>query len=281
MNRSIDPARVMLALTGSGVLAWLLDAAAEPLSPSSSGALVESGLWAVRFLLFSLAMSPLNSYLGWRRAISLRKPAGLWAFVFASLHVAIQLEASGASLTDRLWVPFLFLGFVGIGILVALAATSSRGAMRRLGKNWKRLHRTVYAAGLAVCGHALLAASQSKLMMFQEPHIERQLGVQLGVMFGLLVVRLPAVRRSVLAVASLARRRAVTADRRRIAITPIRVPETPGRPWKASQLGLAETSLPAELRLVDAGAEPARLRHRNRSGDRQVVKQPVPPTEAG
>lgn len=53
---------------------------------------LESGKWATRFLLFSLLMTPLATYLGWAWAIKLRKPAGLWAFRFAGMHVAFYMR---------------------------------------------------------------------------------------------------------------------------------------------------------------------------------------------
>ena len=53
---------------------------------------LESGKWAVRFLLISLSSTPLNTYFGWSSAIKLRKSAGLWAFGFACLHVFYYLR---------------------------------------------------------------------------------------------------------------------------------------------------------------------------------------------
>ena len=53
---------------------------------------LESGKWAIRFLLICLAMTPLNTYFGWRSVVSLRKPAGLWAFGFAVLHVLFYIN---------------------------------------------------------------------------------------------------------------------------------------------------------------------------------------------
>lgn len=155
---------------------------------------LESGKWAIRFLLTSLLMSPLNTYFGWKSAIKVRRPAGLWAFGFASVHILFYVrEAKWEWLT--LSMPFyLKFGLVGIMILGLLAATSNRWSMQRLGKNWKRLHRLVYFSGITVITHAMLATTMSKKLLVRDPQAERELKVYLAVLFVLLVVRIPLVR---------------------------------------------------------------------------------------
>jgi methionine sulfoxide reductase heme-binding subunit len=160
--------------------------------------MLESGKWAIRFLLFCLAMTPLNSYFGWRSAIKLRKPAGLWAFAFATLHLALLYIADGPSrllsLLQFPLQPFIAAGLIGLIILVALAATSNRWSMKGLGKNWKRLHRLVYVAGVLVVFHAMLAATSSKRMFVRDPQASDELEMYLAVLIVLLVVRIPLVR---------------------------------------------------------------------------------------
>ncbi|MBL8156078.1 MAG: ferric reductase-like transmembrane domain-containing protein [Anaerolineae bacterium] len=156
-----------------------------------------AGRWAIRFLLLCLAMTPLNTYLGWRTAISLRKPAGLWAFGFGVLHFTSYLTRSQdalSALVDR-W--YVLLGLGGLLILSALAITSNRWAMRRLRHNWKRLHRLVYIAGLAVSSHAVLAFSFSKRgSIYPEAVVELQ--VYLVMLVILLALRIPTVKRALL-----------------------------------------------------------------------------------
>jgi DMSO/TMAO reductase YedYZ heme-binding membrane subunit len=119
--------------------------------PLRADPVLEAGKWAVRFLLISLAMSPLNTYLGWRRAVSLRKSAGLWAFAFAVLHFVLSITDTNTKFGGIGWftsfpiADFIVLGLAGLLILSILAVTSNRWAMKRLGKTWKRLHRLVYA----------------------------------------------------------------------------------------------------------------------------------------
>ncbi|MBZ0279491.1 MAG: ferric reductase-like transmembrane domain-containing protein [Anaerolineae bacterium] len=156
--------------------------------------------WAIRFLLISLAMSPLNTYFGWRWAVKLRKPAGLWAFGFAVLHFLLYVSDESVNF----WAGTLFeksnyilIGLAALGILAALAATSYQWAMKKLGKNWKRLHRLVYVAGALAAVHAILAFSMSKksLIISSEPSLLRyELILYAILMTILLVLRIPAVR---------------------------------------------------------------------------------------
>ncbi|MCA9910459.1 MAG: ferric reductase-like transmembrane domain-containing protein, partial [Anaerolineae bacterium] len=144
--------RAALHVAALGALIYVLMGAAGPQWELTNrhDRVLEAGVWAVRFLLFSLAISPLNTYLGWRSAIPLRKLAGLWAFGFGVLHFALSLSESqpfGAYLLPPV-ASFVIFGLIALVILAALAATSTRWAQRRLGKNWKRLHRLVYVAGL-------------------------------------------------------------------------------------------------------------------------------------
>jgi methionine sulfoxide reductase heme-binding subunit len=156
--------------------------------------LMESGKWAIRFLLFSLAMTPLNTLFGWRSATKLRKPAGLWAFGFGLVHLVFYLADVKVE-----WLRFPIpdyiaaLGVVGLAILTAMAATSTRWAMKRMGKGWKRLHRLVYAAGCIALVHGLLESSHKRVALFDsQAALEVQL--YLGILVVLLAVRIPAIR---------------------------------------------------------------------------------------
>jgi methionine sulfoxide reductase heme-binding subunit len=156
--------------------------------------MLASGKWAIRFLIGCLAMTPLNTYFGWRESINLRKPAGLWAFGFASLHILLHIrQASFEWLTIDMPI-YLILGLVGISILGALAATSNRWSMQRLGKNWKRLHRLVYLAGMAVATHGMLATMMSKKIHVRDPQAPQEIKIYIALLSVLLLVRLPFVR---------------------------------------------------------------------------------------
>jgi methionine sulfoxide reductase heme-binding subunit len=156
---------------------------------------LESGKWAIRFLLICLAMTPLNTYFNWRGAIKLRKPAGLWTFGFAVLHVLFYLSEAQLTWLTFPMQPYIALGLLGLFVLSVLAITSNRWAMQRLRKYWKRLHRLVYLAGVAVTSHAILAASASKKIFLRDPQAIDELKLYVALLVVLLVVRIPLVRR--------------------------------------------------------------------------------------
>lgn len=164
---------------------------------------LESGIWAIRYLLVSLSMTPLNTYFGWSSAIPLRKSAGLWCFGFASIHVWYFLGDGPLNWLTWPISDFILLGLAGMFILAALAVTSNKWSMKRLGKNWKRLHRRVYLAGIAVTAHSLLATEMSKKLMFRDPESTGELSVYAAVLCVLLVVRVPVVRQILLKVPAL------------------------------------------------------------------------------
>jgi sulfoxide reductase heme-binding subunit YedZ len=161
---------------------------------------LESGKWAIRFLLTSLSMTPLNTYFGWRPGIKLRKSAGLWAFGFASLHVLFYIRETKFQWLSMSMPLYLFLGLTGMTILTVLACTSNRWSMKSLGKNWKRLHRLVYGAGAAVVTHSLLATTMSKKVMIRDPESASELKIYIAIAAILLVVRLPIVRQLLLGI---------------------------------------------------------------------------------
>lgn len=155
---------------------------------------LSSGKWAIRFLLLSLSMTPLNTLFGWRGAIKLRRTAGLWAFEFALLHFLLNV-----AITWEYWpqnpIPdyIAALGVIGLSILTLMAGTSFRLAMKYMGKWWKRLHRFVYAAGMIILAHALLEASNKRVAGY-DSQAGIEIGLYLAILMVLLLVRFPAIR---------------------------------------------------------------------------------------
>jgi methionine sulfoxide reductase heme-binding subunit len=183
----------LFALAVMADLLWQ-SIAVDDFNPNYDPMLVSSGKWAIRFLLLCLLMTPLNTVLGWRSTIKLRKPAGLWAFGFAVAHfvlnvIGLQENWVRAPIPDTIAA----LGVIGLSILTLMAATSTRWAMKRLGKWWKPLHRMVYTAGLIVVGHALLESSNKRVAM-HDPQVSVELGLYLAILLLLLAARIPAVR---------------------------------------------------------------------------------------
>jgi sulfoxide reductase heme-binding subunit YedZ len=158
----------------------------------------QAGRWAVRLLLVCLAMTPLHRVFGWRAALKLRKPLGLWAFAFASIHF---VDYFGLPPYDLEWLqnltqPFILLGIAALILLTLLAVTSNQWAMRRLKKWWKRLHRLVYGAALLGAVHGIIAASNGKKAAFREEIYIHEIKAYLVVLVVLLVLRLPIVHRT-------------------------------------------------------------------------------------
>ncbi len=108
-----------------------------------------TGLHAITLLILSLACTPLNTLLGWRELLKRRRALGLYAFLYACLHISIFLFLDyGLSwnlilqaVTER---PYILYGLVTFLLLIPLAITSFDGWKVRLGRNWKRLHQSVY-----------------------------------------------------------------------------------------------------------------------------------------
>jgi sulfoxide reductase heme-binding subunit YedZ len=219
--------RLALNLFGGAVLVILLSGGSRDLDAVDTfDPGLESGKWAIRFLLICLAMTPLQSYFGWRGAIQLRKPTGLWSFGFALLHVLFYIIGDIRLTWLASSIPlYIALGLLGLLILTALALTSNRWAMRRLGKYWKRLHRLVYLAGLIVVFHGMLATTASKKVLLRDPQAIQELRLYLGLLVVLLVVRVPQIRRALKQIPRLLQRRRQTEQPVTPVIIPDRLPE--------------------------------------------------------
>lgn len=127
----------------------------DPISETTS----LTGSAAILMLVLSLACTPVNTLLGWRFVLPARKPLGLYAFLYAALHLlnfigmdygfSLRAFLDDALLQKR----FMIVGFAAFLILLPLAITSTKGWMKRLGRNWKRLHQLVYVAGIFAVLH--------------------------------------------------------------------------------------------------------------------------------
>ena len=154
-RRSAHVALVALALAPLAALAARAaagDLGANPVETITH----ETGGWALRMLLATLAITPLRRVSGWSFLAPWRRSLGLLSFGYATLHFAtflaldlgFDLAALGEEVAER---PYVTLGFTAFALLAPLALTSTRGWQRRLGRRWLVLHRAVYAAaGLAV-----------------------------------------------------------------------------------------------------------------------------------
>ena len=128
-----------------------------------------TGKAALVLLVLSLACTPANTIFGFRRALRWRRPLGMYAFLYVSLHFlnfsVLDYGLDMGLLRQAIFGKRYALAGLAAGLLLApLAVTATRGWMRRLGKNWKRLHRLVYpAAVLAVVHYVWLVKSDTRV----------------------------------------------------------------------------------------------------------------------
>lgn len=143
---------------------------------------LETGIWALRFLLASLAITPVRRLTGWNRLIQYRRMLGLFAFFYATLHLSTYVvldryfELSGI-LEDVAKRPYITVGMLAFLLMVPLALTSTKGWIRRLGRRWQLLHRLVYISAIAACLHFLWKV---KVMIGEPVYYAAILAVLLG-----------------------------------------------------------------------------------------------------
>ncbi len=146
---------VTVAAWGTGLIPLLLlgvDSARGGLGVDPVETLTHrTGWWALALLVLTLAVTPLRRLSGLAPLIRARRPLGLFAFLYATLHLGVYFALDqGLTLAylveDVLERPFITVGFIAWVLLVPLAITSTRGWIRRLGRRWQLLHRLVYPA---------------------------------------------------------------------------------------------------------------------------------------
>jgi sulfoxide reductase heme-binding subunit YedZ len=116
------------------------------------------GQWGLRFLVITLAITPLRDWFDAPELIQLRRMLGLYAFFYVLAHFLTWLILDQGLywpgvLEDIGKRPFITIGFLALVLLIPLAVTSTNGMMRRLGKRWKSLHRLVYVITLLGVWH--------------------------------------------------------------------------------------------------------------------------------
>lgn len=121
----------------------------------------ETGEWALRLLLVTLAVTPLRKLTGRAGVMRFRRMLGLYAFFYASAHLLtyLVLDAEfdpGYILEDIVERTYITIGFAAFLVLVPLAVTSNNALLRRLGaRRWQRLHRLAYVATFGALLHFL------------------------------------------------------------------------------------------------------------------------------
>jgi len=147
-----------------------------------------SGDWALYLLCATLAVTPLRRFTGWNWLVRLRRMLGLYTFFYAFLHFLAFLWFDhffdlAAMWRDVLKRPFITVGFIAFVLLIPLAATSTQAMIKRLGRNWARLHKLIYAiAPLAILHYWWMKAGKHN---FEQPIVW---GCVVAVLLGLRVV---------------------------------------------------------------------------------------------
>lgn len=150
----------------------------------------ETGAWSLRFILITLAMTPLRMLSGSSVWIKFRRMLGLFAFFYVTLHLLVYVFIDlgrdwGHLIEDILERPFITIGFLAWLLLIPLAITSNRYMMRRLGKRWKKLHQLIYLIGTLACIHFIWLVKKDltepliytiiffALMLFRYPYSQK------------------------------------------------------------------------------------------------------------
>ena len=147
-----------------------------------------TGRGALILLMLMLACTPINTLFGFRQVLRLRRPLGLYAFVYASLHFAtfvwLDYGFNFDLLVEAVFAQrYVVVGFAAGLILLALAITSPTSVQKRLGKKWKLLHRLAYLAGILAIVHFA--------WLVKDIRVPLRYGAVLAL---LLVLRIPRVR---------------------------------------------------------------------------------------
>ncbi|GAB3385101.1 protein-methionine-sulfoxide reductase heme-binding subunit MsrQ [Lysobacter fragariae] len=153
----------LLALTPAAILAWQVrlefltgsgGLGADPVAAIEH----RLGIWALRLLMVTLAITPLRQLTGQAVLVRFRRMLGLYVFFYATLHFSAYLVLDLRGYWTQIFAeiakrPYITVGFTAWLLLIPLAVTSTQAAIRRLGRNWARLHKLVYAVGVLAVLH--------------------------------------------------------------------------------------------------------------------------------
>ena len=158
-----------------------------------------TGRHALTLLVLSLMCTPLNNFFGWRELLKRRRALGLYAFMYATIHLTIFMDldygfAWSLLLQTIAEKPYIIYGLCTFFLLIPLAATSFDIWKKRLGKSWKSLHQLVYFIAPLAAYHYILSKKGDVFRL--QGDIIRPLIYTL-IIFILLLFRIPIVRRAI------------------------------------------------------------------------------------
>ena len=116
------------------------------------------GIWGLRFIVITLTVTPLRQLTGWNWLLRFRRMLGLFTFFYVLMHFLTWLILDqgllmSAIAEDIVKRPFITIGFTALLLLIAMAATSTNGMRRRMGKRWQQLHYSAYLVGILGVWH--------------------------------------------------------------------------------------------------------------------------------
>ena len=125
-----------------------------------------AGTWAFYFLLMTLSVSPLKRLANQSWLMAHRRMLGLFTLFYAIAHLlaylifilGLDFSSFGSELVKR---PYILLTIPAVVLLIALGTTSTQAMMRRLGKNWVKLHKSIYLIAILAWLHVLLQVRSS------------------------------------------------------------------------------------------------------------------------
>jgi len=159
MKRVAKPAVFAAALVPAAFLAyglWYGDLGPNPAETLQ----LQTGIWSLRFLVFTLAITPIRRITKCNVVIQYRRMLGLFAFFYSTLHLLTYVVFDRYFDFSGVWEdvakrPFITMGMIAFALMVPLALTSTKRWIRRLGKRWTLLHRLIYFSAIAAAIHYL------------------------------------------------------------------------------------------------------------------------------
>jgi methionine sulfoxide reductase heme-binding subunit len=183
----------------SGIILLIFDAVTGNLSPNPIQDLEQrTGRHAITLLVLSLLCTPINTLFKWSEPLKRRRTLGLYAFMYATIHVIIFADLDYGLAWSRLiqeviQKPRLVVGFIAFILLIPLAITSFDIWKKRLGKNWKRLHQVIYLIAPLVVLHYLWSKKGDILSLQGEILKPAIYGLIVGIF---LIMRIPLIRKA-------------------------------------------------------------------------------------
>jgi len=184
----------------SAIAHILLDFLTGNISPNPIQELEQrSGRHAITLLVLSLTCTPLNTLFKWSEPLKRRRALGLYAFLYATIHMLIFVDidyglAWSLLRESILQKPYILVGVTSFLLLIPLAFTSFDVWKARMGKNWKRLHKLIYFIAPLVVLH--YAWSKKGDIFSLQGEILRPL-IYGSILAVLLVLRIPAIRKTI------------------------------------------------------------------------------------